>query len=85
MPVCSAAALPVAGRLQTVDDTSDIKVIIDYAHTPDALARALSALAESDRCGQLWVLFGCGGDRDRGKRAEMGEVAIARGSCGGHQ
>ena len=69
------AALPVAGRLQTVDDASDITVIIDYAHTPDALARALSALAESDRCGQLWVLFGCGGDRDRGKRAEMGEVA----------
>ena len=71
----AAAALPVVGRLQTVDDSSDIKVVIDYAHTPDALARALSTLAESDRCGQLWVLFGCGGDRDRGKRAEMGEVA----------
>ncbi|GIR68886.1 MAG: hypothetical protein CM15mP74_01370 [Halieaceae bacterium] len=50
----------MAGRLQTVDDASDITVIIDYAHTPDALARALSALAESDRCGQLWVLFGVG-------------------------
>lgn len=65
----------VRGRLQSVDVETDIKVLIDYAHTPDALERALESLLESDRSGQIWVLFGCGGDRDRGKRAEMGAVA----------
>jgi len=65
----------VRGRLQSVDVETDINVLIDYAHTPDALERALESLLESDRSGQIWVLFGCGGDRDRGKRAEMGAVA----------
>ena len=65
----------VRGRLQSVGVEADINVLIDYAHTPDALERALESLLESDRSGQIWVLFGCGGDRDRGKRAEMGAVA----------
>ena len=75
--VISAAeqASPVCGRLQRVDFESDIAVFIDYAHTPDALHRALSALSELEVTGAIWVVFGCGGDRDRGKRAEMGAAA----------
>ena len=66
---------PVVGRLQAVGDGADIRVIVDYAHTPDALERAIRALKETDNAGALWVLFGCGGDRDPGKRAEMGAIA----------
>ena len=66
---------PVLGRLQRLDADADIAVIIDYAHTPDALERSLTALGEHKRRGKLWVVFGCGGDRDRGKRAEMGAIA----------
>jgi UDP-N-acetylmuramyl-tripeptide synthetase len=66
---------PVLGRLQAVGDGADIRVIVDYAHTPDALERAICALKETDNAGALWVLFGCGGDRDPGKRAEMGAIA----------
>jgi UDP-N-acetylmuramyl-tripeptide synthetase len=69
------AVRPVVGRLQSIGADADIRVVIDYAHTPDALERAIRALAEVQAGGQLWVLFGCGGDRDRGKRAKMGAVA----------
>ena len=48
--------------------------VIDYAHTPDALAKALAALKEHCR-GALWLVFGCGGDRDPGKRPMMGAIA----------
>ena len=74
--VANAAShlLPVDGRMQEVKGGSDIRVVVDYAHTPDALSSALSALKQSCT-GALWVVFGCGGDRDAGKRPEMGRIA----------
>ena len=71
----TAQLKPVPGRLEPVEMASDITVVIDYAHTPDALHRAIMAVSEARQQGRIWVLFGCGGDRDRGKRSEMGAVA----------
>lgn len=65
---------PIAGRMDRVPATADIDVVIDYAHTPDALEHALAALRRHCR-GALWCVFGCGGDRDRGKRPQMGAIA----------
>ncbi len=65
----------VPGRMQIVHGHPDnAQIIVDYAHTPDALAAALAALRPA-ATGKLAVLFGCGGDRDTGKRAEMGRIA----------
>lgn len=64
----------VDGRMQAVGRGEDIRVVVDYAHTPDALQSALFTLNASCS-GELWVVFGCGGDRDSGKRAEMGRIA----------
>lgn len=66
-------AKPAPGRLEPVG-TVEFPVFVDYAHTPDALENSLMALRPIT-LGQLWVIFGCGGDRDRGKRALMGQVA----------
>jgi UDP-N-acetylmuramyl-tripeptide synthetase len=76
--VANAAAhlLPVDGRMQEVKGGGDLRVVVDYAHTPDALASALGALKPSC-AGMLWVVFGCGGDRDAGKRSEMGKIATS--------
>ena len=68
----------VPGRLQRVDGGRDFAVLVDYAHTPDALARAMEVLRPLCR-GRLIVVFGCGGDRDRTKRPLMGG-AVARGA-----
>ena len=78
-PEAALEALPhlagVAGRLEFVARApSGGQVYVDYAHTPEALRSALEALRAHTR-GQLCVVFGCGGDRDRGKRPQMGEVA----------
>jgi UDP-N-acetylmuramoyl-L-alanyl-D-glutamate--2,6-diaminopimelate ligase len=62
------------GRMQRVARGEGPAVYVDFAHTPDALENALQALREQCR-GTLWCVFGCGGDRDRGKRPEMGRVA----------
>jgi UDP-N-acetylmuramoyl-L-alanyl-D-glutamate--2,6-diaminopimelate ligase len=65
---------PIAGRMQRVGTEADIEVVVDYAHTPDALEHALAASRRHCR-GDLWCVFGCGGDRDAGKRPLMGEIA----------
>jgi UDP-N-acetylmuramoyl-L-alanyl-D-glutamate--2,6-diaminopimelate ligase len=64
------------GRMEMIEPAPAGKplAVVDYAHTPDALAKALSALREHCR-GVLWCVFGCGGDRDAGKRPIMGAVA----------
>jgi UDP-N-acetylmuramoyl-L-alanyl-D-glutamate--2,6-diaminopimelate ligase len=73
----ATALTAVAGRMELVDASARPAVVIDYAHTPDALEKALQALRRHCQ-GKLWVVFGCGGDRDIGKRAEMGKVADHR-------
>lgn len=70
----SAATIESApGRMQLVHD-GEVKVIVDFAHTPDALQQVLQALRPHVE-GQLWLVFGCGGDRDKGKRPLMAELA----------
>jgi UDP-N-acetylmuramoyl-L-alanyl-D-glutamate--2,6-diaminopimelate ligase len=71
--------MPPPGRMQQVDPRAEPLVIVDYAHTPDALTQALEALRPMvlARNGHLWVVFGAGGDRDPGKRAPMGAAAAA--------
>ena len=63
------------GRLETLRGPEDLSVVIDYAHTPDALENVLKTLREIAPERTLICLFGCGGDRDRTKRPEMAQVA----------
>lgn len=67
---------PVNGRMDIIAGEGDITAVVDYAHTPDGLRSALVALREHfDR--NVWCVFGCGGNRDTGKRPLMGEIAEA--------
>lgn len=81
-----AALTPVPGRMQRVEAGAPLResgprpeVVVDYAHTPDALEKALLALLPfaAERGGKLWCVFGCGGNRDAGKRPLMGALAQA--------
>ena len=83
VPLADAARVamdltPVPGRMQRLHG-SDLDVVVDYAHTPDALAKVLQALRPlaTARGGQLWCVFGCGGNRDASKRPLMGAIAAA--------
>ncbi len=71
-----AALETVPGRMQRFGGGDRPLVVVDYAHTPDALQRALTSLRAHTK-GKLWCVFGCGGDRDRGKRPQMGRIAEA--------
>lgn len=80
-PLASAAQAlgnirPVAGRMERYQQNGRT-VVVDYAHTPDALNNVLDSIRPLCT-GRLWLVFGCGGDRDAGKRPEMGSVAIRK-------
>lgn len=70
----------IPGRLERIDNAKGVHAFVDYAHTPDAVARVCDALAPLARKtgGRLITVFGCGGDRDRTKRPEMGREAGRR-------
>lgn len=72
----SAAVVP--GRMQRVEgsDPTGVTVLVDYAHTPDALAKAIDSTKQIAGDGRTIVVFGCGGDRDAGKRSIMGTTAL---------
>jgi UDP-N-acetylmuramoyl-L-alanyl-D-glutamate--2,6-diaminopimelate ligase len=72
-----AGLTPPAGRMERLGGVNEPLVVVDYAHTPDALENVLITLraVAGARGGRLCVVFGCGGDRDKGKRPQMGEVA----------
>ncbi|MBI5267835.1 MAG: UDP-N-acetylmuramoyl-L-alanyl-D-glutamate--2,6-diaminopimelate ligase, partial [candidate division Zixibacteria bacterium] len=71
------AAMPIPGRLNTIKCGQPFAVYVDYAHTPDAIERLCDTVKELSK-GKLHLLFGCGGDRDRGKRPLMAQMAIAK-------
>ncbi|HEX7892127.1 MAG TPA: UDP-N-acetylmuramoyl-L-alanyl-D-glutamate--2,6-diaminopimelate ligase [Ramlibacter sp.] len=82
VPLAAAVAacadlLPVPGRMERLNEVGKPLVAVDYAHTPDALEKGLQALRDlaAQRGGQLWCVFGCGGDRDATKRPLMAAVA----------
>ncbi len=74
--IASAAHTPqVPGRLELVSSVNNVQAFVDYAHTPDAVENVCSTMRRLCRAGRLITVFGCGGDRDKGKRPLMGEAA----------
>lgn len=73
--VALSALDPAPGRMETLHGPDEKTVVIDYAHTPDALENILQTLRDVERGRTLVCLFGCGGDRDRSKRPEMAAIA----------
>ncbi len=71
-----ASAAPVPGRFEAVAEGQPFAVIVDYAHTPDGLEQVLTAARDAAAGHEVIVVFGCGGDRDRAKRPEMGAAAV---------
>lgn len=71
---CAGNHVPGAGKGNELPEALP-RIYVDYAHTPDALEKALLVLKPYSSSGKLWVIFGCGGDRDKGKRPQMGAVA----------
>ena len=69
-----AKVKPVKGRMEVIKLANGARVVIDYAHTPDALEKAIQTLANY-KPSNLWCIFGCGGDRDTTKRPEMAKIA----------
>ena len=77
---CAASlgrARGVKGRVEVVPAGDDYTIVIDYAHTPDALEKVLRAMKQVSHGGRVVAVFGCGGDRDRTKRPKMGAIAAA--------
>lgn len=72
-----AHVTPPPGRMQTLGGNAHPLVVVDYAHTPDALEKVLATLREIAGGGRLICVFGCGGNRDKGKRPLMGQAAAA--------
>lgn len=64
----------VDGRMEIIGESDEITAVVDYAHTPDGLSSALKGLRDHFN-GDIWCVFGCGGNRDKGKRPIMGEIA----------
>ena len=69
-----SSLVPITGRMQQLAPVGGVQVVVDFAHTPDGLEQALIAL-KAHTVGRIWVVFGCGGNRDKQKRALMGAIA----------
>ncbi|HKL12858.1 MAG TPA: UDP-N-acetylmuramoyl-L-alanyl-D-glutamate--2,6-diaminopimelate ligase [Halanaerobiales bacterium] len=69
----------IPGRFETINAGQDFTVIVDYAHTPDSMINVLNAVKNFDH-NDIIVVFGCGGERDKGKRPIMGEIAVQKGN-----
>ncbi|QIV95911.1 UDP-N-acetylmuramoylalanyl-D-glutamate--2,6-diaminopimelate ligase [Allofrancisella inopinata] len=69
-----ATIKPVKGRMELIQLANNAKVVIDYAHTPDALEKVLQTLRKYSKA-KLWCVFGCGGNRDKSKRSKMATIA----------